>query len=168
MSWQDIHLPFCLVNQDAFGKMKKGHGSGSEIRWGKGGSVVIMVLAISAQCPAGDFFAGNPARQVQKGRVSGIVAGFREKIFFRLAPEYGRAAGKVIVQLGAGKPKKYGRELSSSATDARKRSAKCASAHEQADDKADAVLLGRYAQEITKPAYPTTWLVSPLASPESV
>jgi hypothetical protein len=34
--------------------------------------------------------------------------------------------------------------LFSSAADARKRPAKCASAHKQADDKADVVLLGNY------------------------
>jgi len=40
--------------------------------------------------------------------------------------------------------KNHGMKLFSSAADARKRSAKCAIAHEQADDKADVVLLNVY------------------------
>jgi len=40
--------------------------------------------------------------------------------------------------------KNHGMKLFSSAADARKRSAKCAIAHEQADDKADVMLLDSY------------------------
>ena len=103
MSWQDIHLPFCLVNQDAFGKMKKSHRSVTQIKWCKRPPLKSQLVAISTTMLRHflwnlfgqlrtDFFGANPARQVQKRRISGIVTRL-DLVFSGVGRKHGRAKG---------------------------------------------------------------------------
>jgi hypothetical protein len=69
MSWQDIHLPFCLVNK------------------------LRYFFCNLLQARESDFFGANPARQVQKRRVSGIVARSGTILFFGACRKHGRAKG---------------------------------------------------------------------------